>query len=440
MNDEAALLQGHNPSDSLLEQTIHAFERAWRAESPPSISDTIRNGEPQMRRDLARELAMIDMELRWQASAEGPPPNDSLGAQPTWPDYAAHVPEIGDVAQIPPALIAEEYRVRQLWGDRPSHDRFISRYPDQLTQLPKWLSRIDDELRCDGVMVGEPSRPAPVVPAAPDPRAPLPWSDYLLQEHLGSGGFGKVYRAQQKSLGRPVAVKALHKARQRDPQAVEQFIQEARLLARLKHPAIVGVHGLGRYPGGGYFLVLDLIEGEDLQRRIERGPLSIAESVGITVAVAEGIHYAHQHGILHGDIKPGNVLLDAAGAVTITDFGLGHLFPAAEGEAASRYFHGGTLAYLAPEAACDGRIGVATDVYGLGALLYSLLTARPPQTGEYAKATLSQLASRREIVPPSTIRSEVPRELDQLAMRCLETDVAARYSTAADVASALRRL
>lgn len=117
-------------------------------------------------------------------------------------------------------------------------------FPVQLAQLPVWLAKIDEELRADGIMEPQVSPSSLAVPTAADPRAPLPWSDYLLQEHLGSGGFGKVYRALQRSLDRPVAVKALHKARQRDPQAVEQFIREARLLARLRHPGIVGVQGL----------------------------------------------------------------------------------------------------------------------------------------------------------------------------------------------------
>ncbi|MEQ8790593.1 MAG: serine/threonine-protein kinase [Pirellulaceae bacterium] len=379
------------------------------------------------------------MEFRYQASAQGNAPCDELGGRPTWRDYVLRVPEIGQAAHLAPELIAEEYRMRQLWGDRPSHDAFISRYPAQLTQLPMWLSRIDDELRADAANVVEPSTKTPFAPAAVDPRAPLPWSDYRLQEHLGSGGFGKVYRAVQKSLDRPVAVKALHKARQRDPRAVEQFLHEARLLARLKHPGIVGVHGLGRYPGGGYFLVLDLVEGEDLQRRIDRGRLTIAEAVRITIAVAEAIQHAHQHGVLHGDLKPSNVLCDTNGAVIVTDFGFGHLLPTEADAANTAPLFGGTLAFLAPEVARSGPPGIPVDVYGLGALLYCLLTGRPPHQFAHDEEARADREGIGDVLAPATIRSEMPSELETLAMTCLATNPATRCSSAAEFADALRR-
>jgi hypothetical protein len=440
MNDHAATSAGRSASfESSRERVILDFERVWRSDSPPCISQAIHDCEANAKAGLARELALVDMEFRWQASARGRSLSDSLGGQPTWWEYAQHVPDIGGVSQIPPVLVAEEYRIRQVWGDRPSHDRFISSYPDQLTRLPKWLSRIDDELRADGVSIEEALATSAFVPAPADPRAPLPWSDYLLQQHLGSGGFGKVYRALQVSLDRPVAVKALHKARQRDPQAVEQFIEEARLLARLKHPGIVGVHGLGRYPGGGYFLVLDLITGEDLQQRMDRGPLRIDDAVRMTIAVAEAIQHAHHHGVLHGDLKPSNVLRDDDGEVTVTDFGLGRLLPTGAGDTTIARFRGGTLAYLAPEAAGDGNIGAATDVYGLGALLYALLTGQPPRKGECAESIVAQLEAGRPPSRPETIRADIPRDLAALVMKCLAADAAARYATAAEVAAELSR-
>jgi tRNA A-37 threonylcarbamoyl transferase component Bud32 len=440
MNDHAATSAGRSAaSESLRERVILAFERAWRIDSLPCISQAIHGCEANAQAELARELALVDMEFRWQASARGRPLSDSLGGRPTWREYARHVPEIGDVSQIPPALVAEEYRVRQLWGDRPRHDRFISSYPDQLAALPKWLSRIDDELRSDGVNTEEPLTTSAFVPAPADPRAPLSWSDYLLQQHLSSGGFGKVYRALQVSLDRPVAVKALHKARQRDPQAVEQFIEEARLLARLKHPGVVGVHGLGRYPGGGYFLVLDLIEGENLQQWIDCGPMRIDDAVRITIAVAEAIQHAHDHGVVHGDLKPSNVLCDHDGEITVTDFGLGRLLPTGASDTAIARFRGGTLAYLAPEMARGGNIGIATDVYGLGALLYALLTGQPPHKGDRSEAIITRLETGHPVLSPTTIGADISPDLVKLVMKCLATDCAARYATAADVAAELSR-
>lgn len=435
MNDQLTSFEALTAS--LAERIILAFEQNWRAASPPSISAAVDGCDLSARRALAQELAAIDMEFRWQASAQGEVFSVPPGGQPTWHDYVNHVPDIGDVDGIPPALIAEEYRIRQLWGDRPSHDRFISRFPYQLTHVPKLLSQVDDELRADGVDCAESSPPTLELPTAFDPRAPLPWSDYLLQEHLGSGGFGKVYRATQKSLDRRVAVKALHKARQRDPQAVEQFIHEARLLARLRHPGIVGVHGLARFPGGGYFLVLDLVEGEDLQRRIDRGPLPLAEAVRITIAAAEAIQHAHEYGVLHGDLKPSNVLVDSRGTVTVTDFGLGQLLTTASTDLSTLHRHGGTVAYIAPEVVRGGPVGIPVDVYGLGAVLFALLTGRPPRHAESSTGMYREAMSELNPPAPSTFRDNVAPHLDAVVMQCLASDAETRFLSAGDVATAL---
>ncbi len=428
----------NRPLAASLEPAILAFEQAWQAASPPCVSDFVSDCDSRSKSRLASELALIDMEFRWRASAEGQVIDDRLGGQPRWQDYALHIREIGEAQQIPPELVAEEYRIRQLWGDRPSHDHFISAFATQLALLPKWLTRVDDELRADGAM--EPYEPSPSVSAAPDPRAPLPWSDYLLQKHIGSGGFGKVYRAVQKSLGRTVAVKALHKARQRDPQAIEQFIQEARLLARLRHPGIVGVHGLGRFPGGGYFLVMDWIDGEDLQQRLNQGPISIEEAVRITSAVAGAIQHAHEHGVIHGDLKPSNVLVGSEDEVYVTDFGLAVMLPTT-GSSGNEPINlqGGTIAYLAPEVVRGGRASVAVDVYGLGVLLYALLTGQPPRQGNSAESILAELEAGYAPVPPSAVRADVPAQLDAIVMKCMESSAEARYGAAEEVAAALSK-
>lgn len=423
----------------LPEPTILAFEKAWFAESPPSIGSFAADCDPAFKIRLVCELAAIDMELRWQANSQGRQIDDLLGGQPTWHAYSTYVPELGDLAQIPPELVAEEYRIRQLWGDRPGHDRFISAFSKQFLRLPRLLAEIDDELLADGATAPQADVPVSVVSAAVDPRAPLPWSDYVLQEHLGSGGFGKVYRAIQKSLDRFVAVKALHKSRQRDPQAVDQFVQEARLLARLDHRGIVGVHGLGRYPGGGYFLVLDWIDGQDLQRRLDHGSASVDEAVWITSSVAEAIHHAHQRGVIHGDLKPSNVLVDESGQVHVTDFGLGRLTPGPADSATPPSVGGGTLAYMSPEASRGEEVGGAVDVYGLGALLYALLTSQPPRQGSDEVAIWSELESGRVPIRPSFVRSEIPGHLDEIVMKCLDADPKARFPNAAGVIESLSK-
>jgi len=258
-----------------------------------------------------------------------------------------------------------------------------------------------------------------------DPHATLLWKDYLLKQHVGSGGFGKVYRAVEKHRNRTVAVKALHKRHQEDPFAVQHFVQESILLARIHHPCVVGLHGLGQYPGGGYFLVLDWIDGEDLQRTIDRQPFVVAEAIRVIRQVALGIQAAHKADIIHGDLKPSNILLSKRGTIQVTDFG----FAALRSDQTSRHIRrGGTVAYMAPEQLQGGTIDSSLDIYGLGGLLYALLTGQPPRKGSAAEV-LSQLEHNVLPLKPSIARPELASApgIDELVLRCLDPDPARRY-------------
>ncbi|MCH7871198.1 MAG: serine/threonine protein kinase [Planctomycetes bacterium] len=384
--------------------------------------------------ELLLELVAVDMEHRWRIGNEvtGSDDEDAVGPKPTLADYLASLDRLGPIAELPGWIVAEEYRVRQLWGDQPNLDQFIAQYPSHLGELVRLLPKIDPELTADSAIVRPQQRL--FSPTEPDPRAPLPFTDYVLEQHLGSGGMGKVYRATQRSLRRHVAVKALLKSRQNDPVAVEQFVREARLVGQLKHPNIVSVHGLGRFPGGGYFLVMELVEGHDLALRLRSEILPIAEAVRITVDVASAIQHAHQQGIVHCDLKPANVLLDAAQHVFVTDFGFAQLIAKTPGQAAGV---GGTAGYMAPEQLNSevGEIGPATDIYGLGALFYSLLTRQPPGGLPIALAS-------REIVPtivrPRDLREDVPAEVEDICLRCLQWRPTDRYQRAADIIAALQ--
>jgi len=274
---------------------------------------------------------------------------------------------------------------------------------------------IDRELAADSAVAV--SRRPKLQVAIPDVRAPLPYSDYLIQQHLGTGGMGKVYRAMQRSLDRPVAVKALLKSRLSNPRAVEQFLQEARIVGSLRHPNIVGVHGLGRFPGGGYFLVMDFVQGEDIAAKLRGGPVSIADAVKITADVAGAIHYAHQQGVIHCDLKPANVLVERSGRVYVVDFGLAALV-----KCAPSVVDGGTHGFLAPEVAASScEPTVAIDVFGLGALLYALLTGKPPH--ERASPLL---------LPPT-----MPEWVRAVCARCLDPEPLNRFASAFDVQQGL---
>ncbi len=198
---------------------------------------------------------------------------------------------------------------------------------------------------------------------------PLPYSDFRLERLVGAGGMGKVYRATQLSTGQTVAVKALRKDRQQERRSVRQFLHEAAVVQRMNHPGVIRVRGLGRFPSGGYFIVMDFVEGIDLQARIDRGKLALDEALRIVEQVTQAVGHAHSAGVVHCDLKPANILLGNDGEVIVTDFGFAQII--ADRHAASSV--GGTLGYLAPEVFNhSAKVTPAADVYSLGVLLRRL--------------------------------------------------------------------
>lgn len=241
--------------------------------------------------------------------------------------------------------------------------------------------------------------------------APLLYSDYVLKQLLGSGGMGKVFRAGVKSTQQQVAIKALHKARQSDRRAVDQFVKEAQLLTRLHHENIVRVEGLGRFPGGGYFMVMDYVEGIDLQSQLEVQPFSIKAALGILKNVTDAISYAHDKGIIHCDLKPGNILQDKNGNVLVTDFGFAFLI--ADDASTVGNSIGGTAGFIAPEILSRQSLPTpATDIYSLGVLLWTLITGRLPEK----PFTLG--SGKKELKP-----------VFRVVKRCLSPDPRKRYQT-----------
>ncbi|MCA9004961.1 MAG: sigma-70 family RNA polymerase sigma factor [Planctomycetaceae bacterium] len=255
-----------------------------------------------------------------------------------------------------------------------------------------------------------------------EPEAPLLYSDYVLEQLLGSGGMGKVYRARVKGTQQTVAVKALHKSRQSDQRAVAQFVKEAQLLTRLHHQNIVRVAGLGRFPGGGYFMVMDYIDGIDLQSQLDVQPFSIQAALKIISNVADAIGYAHAQGIIHCDLKPGNILQDKQGNVRVTDFGFAFLIA---GDAATSGNHiGGTRGFIAPEILRGLNLPApTTDIYSLGALLWNLVTGRLPEK------PFTHHSGKKE-----------QKAVARIVSRCLFDDPRERYQTITELQQALMAL
>jgi serine/threonine protein kinase/Tfp pilus assembly protein PilF len=265
---------------------------------------------------------------------------------------------------------------------------------------------------------------------------PMDFGDYELLEQIGRGGQGVVFRARQRSLNRTVALKIINLGQWATKAHVKRFRREAEAAASLDHPGIVPIHEVGERDGSCYFS-MKFIEGGQLDEVVRHSPVSIRQAVELIAKVARIVHYAHEHGILHRDIKPGNILLDANCEPHLTDFGLARLL-----ETESSVTHTldvlGTPSYMAPEQAVGNNAAVssATDVYGLGAVLYQLLTAQPPFAGGTTYETIKLLLDT-EPRQPRLLNPKVDRDLATICLKCLEKDPQRRYASSLALAEDL---
>jgi eukaryotic-like serine/threonine-protein kinase len=248
---------------------------------------------------------------------------------------------------------------------------------------------------------------------------------YELEKLLGSGGMSSVYRARDTLLERDVALKILHEHHHEDDEYVERFRREARAVARLSHPNIVTVIDRGD-DEGRQFIVFEHVDGETLKDVLDRGRLDVPAALAVTIAVARGLAFAHAHGIVHRDVKPQNVLLNADGEVKVTDFGIARSLDV-EGVTQSGTVLG-TSNYIAPEQATGQAADVRTDVYSLGVVLFELLTGELPFEGESFVAVAMQHVHEP---PPSLLerRSDVPARVAHAVDRALEKDPDDRFQS-----------
>ncbi len=274
---------------------------------------------------------------------------------------------------------------------------------------------------------------------APPPSTTIRYlGDYELLGEIARGGMGIVYKARQTSLNRIVAVKMILTGQFASEADVRRFRTEAEAAANLQHPNIVAIHEIGEHEGQHYFS-MDYVEGKNLAQTVAEAPMSAIEAARLVNLMAETIQYAHQRGILHRDLKPQNVLLDQRGQPRITDFGLAKRVAEDRGETRSGAVMG-SPGYMAPEQAA-GRldlIGPATDVYGLGAILYHLLTGQAPFSGSTGMQTMVKLLEE-DAVSPRKHRPGVPSDLETVCLKCLEKRPERRYSTAKALADDLTR-
>jgi serine/threonine-protein kinase len=327
----------------------------------------------------------------------------------------------------------------ELFDDRLTPEEACRDHPELLQEVRKqWqrMSALQAKLEC--------RFPSASPHFDKDSQTPRPFgslphiSGYEVECVLGHGGMGIVYKARHLKLNRVVALKMLLTGTYAGAHELARFLQEAKSVAGLRHANIVQVHDVGDGEGRPYF-TMEFLEGGNLAQTIAGQPQPARQASELVAALAEAMQVAHRNGIIHRDLKPANILLTADGTPKISDFGLARRFETDE----HLTFSGtriGTPSYMAPEQAIGkpGLIGPAVDIYSLGAVLYELLTGRPPFRAETAQETERQLLTE-EPVPPRRLNAAIPRDLETICLKCLQKNPQRRYESAEGLAADLRR-
>ncbi|HZW32815.1 MAG TPA: serine/threonine-protein kinase, partial [Isosphaeraceae bacterium] len=358
----------------------------------PSIADFLESAGPAARPELFRELLALELELRCEA------------------------------------------------GERPAPAEFLARFPDAEPTIRAVFEEIDKTTslgssradRADDPPTGPCSAPGGRLEVGPNATI----GDYELIEEIARGGMGVVFRARHKGLKRLVALKMILSGQMATHEERQRFLREAELAANLDHPNIVPIYEVDEHEDRPFFS-MKLIEGESLSRQVARFVQDPAAAARMVAILARAVHYAHGQGFLHCDLKPSNVLIETRGRPYLTDFGLARR----TGVESSLSISGailGTPSYMAPEQATGSRAGLgpATDVYGLGAILYELLTGRPPFRAPTIMETVVQVLER-DPAPPRELRPDLPRALESICLKCLEKSPRDRYATAEALADEL---
>jgi len=261
---------------------------------------------------------------------------------------------------------------------------------------------------------------------------------YAIERPIARGGMAEVYLARDQYLDRWVAVKILFPEFARDPSFVERFRREAQSAAMLNHPNIVGVYDYGQQ-SGSYFIVMEYVEGRSLRDILhDEGPLPAMTAARITAETAAALDFAHRHGVIHRDIKPGNVLITQSGKVKVADFGIAANPTDAKQGLTQTGAVIGTATYFSPEQAQGYQVDGRTDVYALGVVLYEMLTGRAPFTGE-SPVAVAMKHVREQPVPPSQYVPDLPPDLERIVLKAMAKDLATRYQSAEELRADLIR-
>ncbi len=375
--------------------------------------------------DLADRLC-AELTTRWRSGLRTPAEA-----------YLSRYPELSVDGEAAFELVYGEYLIREALGESPAPEELAWRFPRFADRLRRQLDlhRAFRDESPDGVatLVSTESAPSSVSAAF----GPVP-PGYEMVRELGRGGAGVVYEARQIGLNRPVALKVIRSWLYAEPAIAARFRAEAEAAARFAHPNIIHVYEVGEHDGQG-FLALEYAAGGSLHAKLAATPQPPRESAEMVESLARAVHYAHGRGIVHRDLKPANVVLTEDGTPKITDFGLAKLLEHDTGMTRTGDVVG-TPSYMAPEQArgTPDAISPATDVYALGAILYEMLTGRPPFQGATPLSTLEQV-SDQDPLPPGRLQRHTPRDLETICLKCLEKDCRHRYGSAEGLADDLRR-
>jgi WD40 repeat protein len=417
------------------------LEELWRQGQRPDVRDFLAGVS-----SLAGVVGVlaVDQRQRWQRGERVPAE-----------EYLRLHPGLAADAEKALELIYGEFLLREARGETPDVEEYVRRFPAHATRLRQQLqlhralafsaSQSDSSSVCGDATSGDGT---PVAATSVPASAEADWPQvpgYEILGELGRGGMGVVYQARQVGLNRLVALKMLRLGEDASPDQLARFAREAEAVAQLQHAHIVQIHEVGCQDGRPYF-ALEYMDGGTLDKKLAGKPQPARLAAQLVETLARAMHTAHQHHIVHRDLKPANVLL-SGGADTpleqctpkITDFGLAKRLDVDLGQTQSGVVMG-TPAYMAPEQARGNskEVGPAADVYALGAILYELLTGRPPFQGETALDTLQQVTTA-DPVPPRRLQPKVPRDLETVCLKCLEKESRRRYDSAEALAEDLRR-
>ncbi|HEV3202750.1 MAG TPA: serine/threonine-protein kinase, partial [Gemmataceae bacterium] len=332
-------------------------------------------------------------------------------------------------------------------GRSPDIEGIARQHPDLAKELRElWAAIQISEALAKSSCHGSATLAIPPIPQGQDspPANNLPreFGDYELLEETGRGAMGVVYKARQRSLNRTVAIKMLLRSDFATAADLMRFRAEAEAAAKLQHPNVVGVYEVGECDGQAYFS-MRYVEGTTLAKLVASGPLAPRETARYLATICRAIHHAHQQGILHRDLKPSNVIIDRAGQAHVSDFGLAKRLPNVTGGESRNglTISGaivGTPSYMSPEQA-SGRRGVlsqASDIYSLGAMLYEMLTGRPPFQAA-SPLDILLLVLEQDPVLPRLLNRKVDRDLEMICLKCLQKPPDLRYKSAAELAQDL---